>query len=100
VIFGLKIPKPSGNPALVIQKTMMQVDRSNLQKTLTTSPRTFVKNLKIFWPNNLAQKMVLITQNTAKLCICKKWSITMVLNTNAKFFAENWQKIADNSDQV
>jgi hypothetical protein len=44
----------------------------------------------IFSPKNSAKKYGVLTQNKAKLC--KISIITLVLEKNANFFGENWQK--------
>jgi hypothetical protein len=43
--------------------------------------------LKIFSPNNLAQKLVFFAQTNASFC--KKLIITLVFEKNANIFAEN-----------
>jgi hypothetical protein len=53
-------------------------------------PGTDVMIFKIFSPKISAKKLAFLTQNKAKLF--KKMIITLVLEKNINFFAENWQK--------
>jgi hypothetical protein len=52
---------------------------------------------KIFSPKNFAKTQAFFPENKAKLC--KNRIITLVFEKNANFFAENWQKIAENCDR-
>jgi hypothetical protein len=52
--------------------------------------------LKIFSPKKMRKNWRFLTQNKANLY--NILIITLVFEKNVNFFAENWKKIAENSD--